>query len=51
MQIDYTQDVIVALDDVQDPGNLGTILRTVDSVGHNANIVIKGEQQMLSILK
>lgn len=31
-KIDYTQDIIVVLDDVQDPGNLGTILRTVDSV-------------------
>ena len=31
-QIDYTQDIIVALDDIQDPGNLGTILRTADSV-------------------
>lgn len=31
--IDYNQDFIVILDDVQDPGNIGTILRTVDSVG------------------
>ena len=41
-QIDYTQDIIVALDDVQDPGNLGTILRTVDSIGLNQIIVSKG---------
>ena len=40
-QIDYTQDIIVALDDIQDPGNLGTILRTVDSVGLNQIIVSK----------
>lgn len=40
--IDYTQDIIVALDDVQDPGNLGTILRTVDSVGLNQILVSKG---------
>ena len=40
--IDYTQDIIVALDDVQDPGNLGTILRTVDSIGLNQIIVSKG---------
>lgn len=40
--IDYTQDIIVALDDVQDPGNLGTILRTVDSVGVNQILVSKG---------
>ena len=41
-EIDYTQDIIVALDDVQDPGNLGTILRTVDSIGVNQIIVSKG---------
>ena len=41
-EIDYTQDVIVALDDVQDPGNLGTILRTVDSIGLTQILVSKG---------
>lgn len=40
--IDYTQDIIVALDDVQDPGNLGTILRTVDSIGITQILVSKG---------
>lgn len=40
-EIDYSQDIIVALDDVQDPGNLGTILRTVDSIGLNQIIVSK----------
>lgn len=39
--IDYTQDIIVALDNVQDPGNLGTILRTVDSIGLTQIIVTK----------
>ena len=39
--IDYSQDVIVALDDLQDPGNLGTILRTLDSVGLNQIIITK----------
>ena len=29
----YDEDIIVALDGIQDPGNLGTILRTVDSTG------------------
>lgn len=29
--IHYDQDIIVALDGIQDPGNLGTILRTLDS--------------------
>lgn len=42
MDIDFSQDIIVALDDVQDPGNLGTILRTVDSIGLNQIIVSKG---------
>ena len=41
-EIDFTQDIIVVLDDVQDPGNLGTILRTVDSIGLNQIIVSKG---------
>ena len=41
-EIDYSQDIIVALDDIQDPGNLGTILRTVDSVGIKQIIVSKG---------
>ena len=42
MQIDYNQDIIVMLDDVQDPGNLGTILRTADRIGLNQIIVSKG---------
>lgn len=41
-KINYEQDIIVALDDVQDPGNLGTILRTVDSVGLTQILVSKG---------
>jgi len=31
--ISYDEDIILVLDGIQDPGNLGTILRTVDSVG------------------
>lgn len=31
--IDYDEDFIVVLDGIQDPGNLGTILRTVDAAG------------------
>ena len=34
-------DIIVALDDIQDPGNLGTILRTVDSVRIKPNFSVK----------
>ena len=42
MSIDYKEDIIVALDDIQDPGNLGTILRTVDSCGLKQLLVSKG---------
>ena len=37
--IDYQTDFVLILDDIQDPGNLGTILRTVDSVGLSQVIV------------
>ena len=40
-KIKYTEDVIVVLDGIQDPGNLGTILRTVDSVGLTQIILSK----------
>ena len=40
--IDYNQDIILALDDLQDPGNLGTIIRTADSAGVDAIILLKG---------
>ena len=39
--LDFSQDIIIALDDIQDPGNLGTILRTVDSAGLNQIILSK----------
>lgn len=41
-KIDYTEDIIVVLDCVQDPGNLGTILRTIDSIGLKQVILSKG---------
>ncbi len=41
LDIDYSQDIILALDDVQDPGNLGTILRTIDSIGLTQILVSK----------
>ena len=31
--ISYDEDIILVLDGIQDPGNLGTILRTLDSAG------------------
>lgn len=39
--INYNEDIIVVLDGIQDPGNLGTIIRTVDSVGLTQLIVSK----------
>ena len=39
--INLNEDIILALDDIQDPGNLGTILRTADSVGLNQILVSK----------
>ena len=39
--IDYTADFIVVLDGIQDPGNLGTILRTVDSANLKQIVVSK----------
>ena len=41
-KIDFNQDIILALDDIQDPGNMGTILRTADSIGLNQILVSKG---------
>ena len=41
-EINYNEDIIVALDDIQDPGNLGTILRTIDSIGLSQILVSKG---------
>lgn len=40
-KIDYSQDIIIALDNLQDPGNLGTILRTVDSANLGQIILSK----------
>lgn len=41
-KISYNEDIIVVLDNVQDPGNLGTILRTIDSA--NLSQVILSEK-------
>ena len=40
--INYEEDLIVILDKLQDPGNLGTILRTVDSIGLKQIILAPG---------
>ena len=41
-EINTSEDLILALDDIQDPGNLGTILRTADSIGLKQILVSKG---------
>ena len=40
-KVDYSEDIILALDGIQDPGNLGTILRTADSANLKQIIVSK----------
>ena len=39
VKVDYNEDVIFILDNIQDPGNLGTIIRTLDAVGIKQLIV------------
>lgn len=40
-KINYNEDIIVVLDNIQDPGNLGAILRTIDSVRPFTNYSFK----------
>lgn len=40
-QINFNEDIIVVLDGIQDPGNLGTILRTVDSANLKQIVISK----------
>ena len=40
-KIKFTEDIIVVLDGIQDPGNLGTILRTIDSTGLSQVVLSK----------
>lgn len=39
---DILKDLIVILDEVQDPGNLGTIIRTCDAAGVDGIVILKG---------
>ncbi len=41
-KIEYTDDLFLILDNIQDPGNLGTIIRTADSINLKQIIVPKG---------
>ena len=40
-EVDISKDIIIALDGIQDPGNLGTILRTIDSANLGQIIISK----------
>ena len=41
-EIDFSQELFLVLDNIQDPGNMGTILRTADSIALTQIIVPKG---------
>lgn len=45
-EIDFSQDTFLLLDNIQDPGNMGTILRTADSLNMNQIIVSKGSSDI-----
>lgn len=47
-KIDFGQNLIVVLDDIQDPGNLGTIIRTVDSCNLSQLIISKNTADVYS---
>lgn len=40
-EINFKEEMVIILDGIQDPGNLGTILRTIDSIGLTQVIVSK----------
>ena len=44
--INFDDDLILILDNLQDPGNLGTIIRTIDSVNLKQIIVSKGSSDV-----
>lgn len=41
-QIDFRENLFLVLDNIQDPGNMGTILRTADSINLSQILVSKG---------
>ena len=41
-EIDFKADLLLVLDNIQDPGNMGTILRTADSINLKQILVSKG---------
>lgn len=47
--IDFSQENFLILDNIQDPGNMGTILRTADSLNINQIIVTKGSADVYNL--
>lgn len=47
--IDYTASSYLILDNIQDPGNMGTILRTADSLGFKQIIISKGSADVYNL--
>ncbi len=45
-KINYDEDLFLILDDIQDPGNMGTILRTADSLNMKQIIISKGSSDI-----
>lgn len=48
-EIDFSQDNFLLLDNIQDPGNMGTILRTADSLNMNQILVTKGSADVYNL--
>ncbi len=49
VQIDFDADVFLLLDNIQDPGNIGTILRTADSLNMKQIIVSKNTADIYNL--
>ena len=47
--IDFKADLFLILDNIQDPGNMGTILRTADSIDLKQIIVSKGSSDVYNL--
>lgn len=47
-EIKYDEDLTLILDNIQDPGNMGTILRTADSLNLKQVIISKGSSDVFS---
>lgn len=45
-EIDFSKDTFLLLDNIQDPGNMGTILRTADSLNMDQIIISKGSSDI-----